>query len=73
MDRMSIRVWPFQEAPKKYQALSNNGGDEDWVAFVPARYKDRYIPWLASCSFDARGEPQECDVSDGTVYIGSHA
>ena len=33
---LMIKVWRFEDAPKKYRALSTNGGDEDWIAFVPA-------------------------------------
>lgn len=34
-DNVAAVVWRFHEAPEKYQALSCNGGDEDWLAFVP--------------------------------------
>lgn len=65
-----IKVWAFDEAPKKYQKLSNNGGDEDWVAFVPDLYNDRWICWLehlGCCS------TEEHAVVGGTIVIGSHA
>jgi hypothetical protein len=32
---MCIKIWRFYEAPEKYRKLSTNGGDEDWIAFVP--------------------------------------
>ena len=68
----SIVVWSFYDAPGELRALSNHGGDEDWVALVP---KDVERPsWTASgTSFGC------CDVSehvyeDGrTVCIGAHA
>lgn len=68
----AILVWPFDKAPPAYQALSQNGGDEDWLAFVPRQYEDQYIHWLQSPSFGC------CDIAEhkvvnGTVYIGSHA
>lgn len=30
-----IQIWPFDEAPPELQALSQNGGDEDWLATLP--------------------------------------
>jgi hypothetical protein len=33
-----IQVWPFGEAPPELQALSPHGGDEDWLAVLPASY-----------------------------------
>jgi hypothetical protein len=68
-----ILVWAFHEAPDEYKYLSTNGGDEDWVAVVPAAMTDQWIPWLESNQFGA------CDVDtyplpDGrVVHIGSHA
>lgn len=68
-----IKVWPFHDAPKPLQELSEHGGDEDWLALVPPPLKDHYIPWLESGMFGV------CDISnhplaDGSVvYIGAHA
>ena len=69
-----IRVWPFEDAPLQYQALSPHGGDEDWVAVVPAALADRYIGWLAP------GTPFGCytvsihALPDGArLYIGTHS
>lgn len=70
-----IRVWRFEDAPKELQDLSTNGGDEDWVALIPPRLKDAYIPWLEQPSFGC------CDVDSYehpelpgyTVKIGCHA
>jgi len=68
-----IKVWRFNDAPKALQDLSTNGGDEDWLAVIPANY-DEYIPWLES------GSPFGCCCVDAyelptgeTVYIGSHS
>lgn len=69
-----IRIWPFHDAPAEYKALSGHGGDEDWLAVVPATLNGRYIPWLES-----GGPFGGCDVTthelpDGSVvHIGSHA
>lgn len=70
----AITVWRFHEAPPGLQALSPHGGDEDWLAVVPASMADDYIGWLES------GSPFGCcDVSrhprpDGSVVcIGAHS
>jgi hypothetical protein len=70
-----ILVWRFDDAPAEFSALSTNGGDEDWVAVVPAEMAGDYIAWLDF----GRGGFGLCDVSSYTlpdgraVYIGSHA
>ena len=70
----AIKVWRWEDAPRKYRRLSEHGGDEDWVALLPAGASDWYIPWLEDgTSFGC------CDVSrhplpDGReVRIGAHA
>lgn len=35
-----IRVWRFEDAPEEFRRLSRCGGDEDWVAHVPAQSTD---------------------------------
>ena len=69
-----IRVYRWQDAPDKYRALSNHGGDEDWVAIVPYELAEScYIPWLDVGPFGV------CDVSEHhnfpgfIVFIGAHA
>lgn len=67
-----ILVWRFADAPADLKALSPHGGDEDWLALVPAGFMG-YIGWLDYGPFGV------CDISrhqqdDGTtVYIGAHA
>lgn len=39
-----IRLWRFEDAPVEYRALSTCGGDEDWVALIPAELRDG-MPW----------------------------
>lgn len=72
----AITVWPFYEAPLQLRSLSAHGGDEDWLALVPAAFDKKYGRplWLEDgSSFGC------CDVSrhvlaDGdVVYIGAHA
>lgn len=67
-----IRVWRFDRAPARYQALSDHGGDEDWLAFVPYEYYNAYIPWLESPQFGCC-RISEHPVRGGTVWIGAHA
>lgn len=60
----SIIVWRFRDAPEFLKKLSDNGGDEDWLALVPESYRDKdgflsYINWVESSGFDTCCEPQE--------------
>jgi len=66
-----IIVWRWEDAPAKYRNLSKHGGDEDWVAFVPAPLQGDYIRWLEESCFD--NVVSEHVVSGGCVYIGAHA
>ena len=34
-----ITIYRFEDAPKELQNLSQNGGDEDWLAIVPKHLK----------------------------------
>lgn len=69
----AIIVWRFEDAPEAYRALSTNGGDEDWVAFVPDSY-DGYRPgWLESGGPFGCYDVKSHDVPGGTIYIGAHA
>jgi len=69
-----IKVWRFHDAPPYLRDLSDNGGDEDWLAEVPPGYG--YIPWIE----DGRCFGI-CDVSEYVhphnpawkVFIGCHA
>ena len=70
----TIRVWRFADAPQTLQLLSNHGGDEDWVAWVPPEYAQDSIPWLESGSEFGPCRTSEHDLPDGsTVYTGAHA
>ena len=67
-----IKVWRFEDAPEKYKALSDHGGDEDWLAFVPETMKDRYIPWMDDGSSFGCCRVSEHTVDGGVVRIGAH-
>jgi hypothetical protein len=73
MDERMIRVWRFEDAPPEYQELSPHGGDEDWVAYVPAALAEECIDWLDSGTAFGRCETSAHPFPCGTVYIGAHA
>lgn len=68
-----ILVWRFEDAPMKYKILSNHGGDEDWVAFIPKESKGYGIPWAESGSRFGVCDVSEHEVENGIVLIGAHA
>lgn len=68
-----IHVWPFDEAPEHYRALSTAGGDEDWVALVPGRLA-KSVSWLESgTAFGVCSVRQTVLDSGDVVFIGAHA
>lgn len=72
--RGAALVWDFHAAPDYLRALSDNGGDEDWIAVLPAAHPAlRYggARWVDALS---NGEPQRVDLPDLhlVVLIGSH-
>jgi hypothetical protein len=71
-----VMLWRFCDAPKYLQALSTNGGDEDWLGFVPdSALSDEwnYFPVFESSLFDSTLDPQKIRVKNGVIWIGSHA
>lgn len=67
---VTIRVWKYEDAPEKYRSLSQHGGDEDWLAFVPegmGRPGWMDVPAFGCCDVSAH------PVRGGVVYIGAHA
>lgn len=75
----AILVYAFDEAPDDLRALSDNGGDEDWIAVMPAGVSD-LVKMHAENTWLGEGGPFGCcsvsrhDLPDGrTVYIGAHA
>jgi len=73
-----ILVWRFEQAPEQLRELSNNGGDEDWIAEVPPSLANEYIGWLESGSsfgcFDVSEYDHPSQEKAGwKVYIGAHA
>lgn len=73
-----MQIWPFRAAPEAYRALSEHGGDEDWVVFIPDDCDS--VPWCFD--FDPEGEDQYVSpwghgrvyrVEGGRVLIFAHA
>jgi len=71
-----IRIWKFDDAPEELQALSQNGGDEDWIALIPPKLANEWIPFLEQgtsfgcCSVREYEHPE---LPGYKVRIGSHA
>lgn len=72
-----IQLYKFDLAPQHLQALSQNRGDEDWIAIVPDHRDYDFVSILDSSLFDSMYEPQKYQTMiDGysyIVWIGSHA
>jgi hypothetical protein len=68
-----IQVWAWDDAPTEYRALSTHGGDEDWVAFVPADWGDECPPWMSEGTRFAVCDLYRYKVENGWIYIGAHA
>jgi hypothetical protein len=68
----SIVIWEWWDAPGELRALSDHGGDEDWVALVP---KNMNQPsWMESGTSFGCCSVSENQLPDGRwVYIGAHA
>lgn len=73
VDLNEVHLWLFEEAPQEYQDLSENGGDEDWVMFVPERLESHPLVISMSEKIDVSYSPEEHEVEGGWVFIGSHA
>lgn len=84
MEAPMIQIWPFYMAPKEWQELSQNGGDEDIIMFVPNGfdYADNFphshgyqtdIVTAITLAIGISGIPDEYEVPGGRVYIGAHS
>lgn len=70
-----IRVWAFEDAPEELACLSQNGGDEDWLALVPPKFNGNTPNWLdygpfGVCSIHRYEHPE---LPGYLVFIGCHA
>ena len=60
-----IAVWAWDEAPGELRALSDHGGDEDWVFLVPEKAREPY--WIDSESLGSCNSRH--DLPDGRIVI----
>ena len=60
--RRAVLIWKFKDAPKDLRLLSNNGGDEDWIAHFPPE-------WTAS---DIKNSFPRMSGINGSVSICKH-
>lgn len=76
-DDDAIIVFRFYEAPSWAAQLSPHGGDEEWVALVPARFDDDHIPWLEESCFGpacvSKHKVKAGPYKGWTVVIGAHS
>lgn len=71
-----IKVWPFHDAPERLRKLSPHGGDEDWLALVPAELvrSIHYFSWMEAGSGFGVCDVSAHDLPDGSqVRIGAHS
>ena len=67
----AILIWRFEDAPEHFQLLSQNGGDEDYIAFVPDGVE---IPaFLEEGSSFGCFKVEKHQVKNGTILIGYHS
>lgn len=69
-----IAVWRWDDAPADLKAHSRHGGDEDWVALLPAAFGGDVPAWMESGTPFGCCDVQTTALPDGsTVVIGAHA
>lgn len=72
-DGNAIRVWCFYDAPEILRALSEHGGDEDWLALCPPG-SDQSPPWAEEGGAFGCCDVRRHELDDGSVVlIGAHA
>lgn len=67
---LAIQIWTWENAPDEYRELSNNGGDEEGVVFIPHGVDQ---PWWLESMWSDYGAPQRTETMFGTVIIWAHA
>ena len=78
----AITIWHFWDVPKEFKQLSCNGGDEDWVAYIPKQLVEEaeednleVLPeWMMEGTSFGCCKVEEHYLADGSVVaIGCHA
>ena len=67
----NMHLWHFHDAPEEYRALSDHGGDEDYILFVPDNIDTPY--WAHDTGPLGTCAVQTAKVMGGTIYIGAHS
>ena len=76
-----VRLWNFENAPDELKYLSDHGGDEDWIALVPASMKDKYYSLIECSDYERSGNLSRKELTNDDIeglegyilYIGSHS
>jgi hypothetical protein len=68
-----IRIWHYKDAPNDWPALSRNGGDEDWIAFIPDGFAYGVPLFLGEGQVFGCCTVERHIVPGGLVLIGCHA
>lgn len=73
MAKNPILVWRFEDAPEEFRKLSQHGGDEDYLAVMPADYNGYTPMWLEYGSFGVCDIEQHILEDGRRVFIGAHS
>ena len=80
----ALTLWPFAQAPEAYQALSDAGGDEDWLMLCPTALLEADWPMVVERALnpppdgpgrhyvESWGWAERHRVDGGVVVIVSH-
>jgi len=41
-----IKLWRWDDAPEEYRKLSTHCGDEDYILYAPAIFKEEFLPYV---------------------------
>lgn len=73
MNQAPIQIWAFDDAPEEYKEKSPHGGDEDWLAIVPAGIDAESILWMeAGTPFAPCDSSFELLPNGDTLVISAH-
>lgn len=73
-----MKLWIWEDAPEEYKQLYSQGGDEDWLLFIPKEISWNFkggladYPWWID-NMDVTKEPIRYDAEDGIFLVGTHA
>lgn len=71
-DPTAITVWPFYAAPQEYRDICSQGGDEDYIAFVPDTCSEQDPSFLWDGRFSCCTSSSH-QIPGGTLVVGCHA